>query len=654
MKFVHNVIDLSIIPTKLPRKQAFKREQIKDVLTTGFTLEKEEEDDYYGVVLDGDHLFLLGDFTVVHNTAAAIAEVCELVAAHPGCKGVVGGKNYPLLKRNVITEFAQRFSHFGSDWDHPIVKRKPTQNEMQMTTILNSKLQFLNLDKYLVARGFDADVVMIEEVNLMEAGSFDEMIRRSRGRSLPIRQFVLTMNPTGDRDWLYYKFNMRQYEPDYEGPPLPIGDPCNCHLCQDCLNFDKTEFEWIGGEKKFADYTDEKGILHKDRCYEWKGGTCPNCGKTKGTNCPGKQTFYRVIRSRSYDNAHNPDSYVQDMKSNMDADSYKLFVEGMIIQVRTGKVYKSFSSNNVLKEDIPINYSKPLIWTHDFNRDPMCSVLWQETEWGIHVVDEIIVWDANEEMVAREFCKRYGDFPGEILIYGDPAGLYGSGRTESRRTSYQILLDYLKLKKLNAKVLMENVKGETKIPIKDRINNTNIMLRNAEGEIRVKINPSCEHLVNSLSSVNWDEKGKEEDKNIDDMAKSDPNRNKAGNAPIMTHPSCAFGYAITKRWPIIKRKVAVQVLATEDGTFFSDDAGPMVTHRDPKTQEEKTELWMPFAVKKEEAKQEESIFVHKPIHDVLQSHGTFIQNEILAERLAYEKKQRELEQAYEDQVKGLS
>lgn len=61
---------LSQIPTRLERKVA--RDTKKDPLLTGFDVEYIGEGDYYGFELDGDHLYLLGDFTVTHNTTAMI------------------------------------------------------------------------------------------------------------------------------------------------------------------------------------------------------------------------------------------------------------------------------------------------------------------------------------------------------------------------------------------------------------------------------------------------------------------------------------------------------------------------------------------------------------------------------------------------------
>ena len=60
------------IPCKIKHKKAQPRQQIKDVLTSGFIIQERGIDDYYGFELDGNHLYLLGNFTVTHNTCTAI------------------------------------------------------------------------------------------------------------------------------------------------------------------------------------------------------------------------------------------------------------------------------------------------------------------------------------------------------------------------------------------------------------------------------------------------------------------------------------------------------------------------------------------------------------------------------------------------------
>ena len=56
------------IPTKIKRKIAQPRKQRKVATRVGFSVTSIGEGDYYGFELDGDGRFLLGDFTVSHNS----------------------------------------------------------------------------------------------------------------------------------------------------------------------------------------------------------------------------------------------------------------------------------------------------------------------------------------------------------------------------------------------------------------------------------------------------------------------------------------------------------------------------------------------------------------------------------------------------------
>jgi superfamily II DNA or RNA helicase len=63
---------LEEIPTLSPRKKAIPRKQKKDVLVSRFTVKKLEKDSYYGFTIDKNHRYILGDFTVTHNSCASI------------------------------------------------------------------------------------------------------------------------------------------------------------------------------------------------------------------------------------------------------------------------------------------------------------------------------------------------------------------------------------------------------------------------------------------------------------------------------------------------------------------------------------------------------------------------------------------------------
>jgi endopeptidase Clp ATP-binding regulatory subunit ClpX len=60
--------DVDQIPVRVEYKQARARRQVKDVLRTGFKTRELPPEEFFGFVLDGDHRYLLDDFTVTHNT----------------------------------------------------------------------------------------------------------------------------------------------------------------------------------------------------------------------------------------------------------------------------------------------------------------------------------------------------------------------------------------------------------------------------------------------------------------------------------------------------------------------------------------------------------------------------------------------------------
>lgn len=93
---------LEEIPVLIDRKQACKRRQIKNMLHTRIDIEPLYIDEYYGFTIDGNHRFLLGDFTVTHNTA--ISKLLASVMDFPFEQISFGGVSNPdFLKGHEYT-----------------------------------------------------------------------------------------------------------------------------------------------------------------------------------------------------------------------------------------------------------------------------------------------------------------------------------------------------------------------------------------------------------------------------------------------------------------------------------------------------------------------------------------------------------------------
>ena len=70
--------NLELLPIVNESKKSEKRNQIKDALCSRIKLEKLDVDDYYGFSIDGNRRFLLGDFTVTHNTIMSLNLISRL------------------------------------------------------------------------------------------------------------------------------------------------------------------------------------------------------------------------------------------------------------------------------------------------------------------------------------------------------------------------------------------------------------------------------------------------------------------------------------------------------------------------------------------------------------------------------------------------
>jgi hypothetical protein len=92
--------NLDIIPCLLPRKQVSQRLQKKNVLRTGFSIEYVGKGEYYGFTIDGNGRFLLGDFTVTHNTTTGV-EALKLI---PETQSVV----FVAFNKHIAVELQKR------------------------------------------------------------------------------------------------------------------------------------------------------------------------------------------------------------------------------------------------------------------------------------------------------------------------------------------------------------------------------------------------------------------------------------------------------------------------------------------------------------------------------------------------------------------
>lgn len=149
---------------------------VKDSLQSDFTVVPINDTTYYGFVIDGNHRFVLGDFTVTHNTCCAINLACA-----------VGFKTLIIVNKIVLMK----------QWEESILKFSPEAKVQKLTpksAINDSDFYIMNaINVPKMNRGFFSDIGMliIDEAHMIMA----ETLSRSMQYIHPRYLIGLTATP---------------------------------------------------------------------------------------------------------------------------------------------------------------------------------------------------------------------------------------------------------------------------------------------------------------------------------------------------------------------------------------------------------------------------------------------------------------------------
>lgn len=153
--------DLSVIPTL--DKIAPKRTQKKRHLVHGITVEAIGNGAYFGFQIDGDHLFMLGDFTVTHNSVIMLDMIKAAIAK--------GSRICFICERRILVEQFSR--HLDSNGiDHGIMMAKHWRFKPQeLVQIATAQ----TLEKMETWPAFD--ICFIDEIHACMRRSIKQMMK---------------------------------------------------------------------------------------------------------------------------------------------------------------------------------------------------------------------------------------------------------------------------------------------------------------------------------------------------------------------------------------------------------------------------------------------------------------------------------------------
>jgi hypothetical protein len=213
----------------------------------------------------------------------------------------------------------------------------------------------------------------------------------------------------------------------------------------------------------------------------------------------GEKKGYRVVRAKPFENRHlleaSPD-YYERLKHSYDERSYQQEVLGEYLAASEGMVYFAFSRRANVKA-VELRSDLPLLWSVDFNVDPMSSVVAQRDGDDLYVLREVSLRRSGTKQMCDQVVQAYGRHRAGMVVYGDASG---ANRKTTGESDWAMVRQEL-AQGFGGRVSYRIPKRNP--AVRDRISLVNARLRNAAGEERLFVHPDCKELIADFEQVEY-------------------------------------------------------------------------------------------------------------------------------------------------------
>lgn len=192
--------ETSMIPCRT-RKRAPKRKINKDVRSVGIKVEPIGEGPYAGFELDGDGRFLLGDFTVTHNTRVSIETMRW--AKHHGKRSV-----FYVNRKLLIGQTADRMRDLGHDYGIRAADFPEKYDASPLFQIASAQTELARVYGPEDSDDFrpqwdpcDADLVIVDEAHIQKGRTMERILDDHRSRGAKVIKVSATPVAIGGPDY---------------------------------------------------------------------------------------------------------------------------------------------------------------------------------------------------------------------------------------------------------------------------------------------------------------------------------------------------------------------------------------------------------------------------------------------------------------------
>lgn len=189
--------DVSQIPCRQPNRIAAPRRQIKSTLRTGFSVVRLPPGEFFGFSLTGDGRFLMGDFTVTHNTGKT--PVASIILRELNLPSLV------VCPRAVIPGWTRTAGLVGTEFDvmnYEMVRTGRTPygswerlpGHLQPRFVWNRAIKFLVFDEVHRCQSSDKTLRLgPKAIKVLRVAQNADMLRAARRQGIPCLGLSATM-----------------------------------------------------------------------------------------------------------------------------------------------------------------------------------------------------------------------------------------------------------------------------------------------------------------------------------------------------------------------------------------------------------------------------------------------------------------------------
>lgn len=218
----------------------------------------------------------------------------------------------------------------------------------------------------------------------------------------------------------------------------------------------------------------------------------------------GKLPHVGLYGASIYDNPHIPVEEIRRLEAIYPEGTIlrRIRLNGEMLPGMSGsRAYSPFISSIHVRPAPFINIRRPLIWTWDFNVEPMVSLVGQKVGRVFWIFKELVLEEGNISEMCQLFRQSFPRHGAEVWVHGDATGKRRTGQTG--RSDYQLLMN--EMRTFGAPVKLRVPESNPIVP--DRVNAVNRLLKDEQGEVRLLVDPSCTELISDMEQVLRDARG---------------------------------------------------------------------------------------------------------------------------------------------------